>query len=73
MTRVQYADFEAAVMTQIIEQVTSKHSLAQQYMLHKGLKKLGEAGERAIRKEVGKLHDCTCWVPISVADTNANE
>ena len=73
MTRVQYTDFEAVVMAQIIEQVTSKYSLAQQYMLHKGLKKFGEAGEQAIGKEVGQLHDRTCWVPISVADMNANE
>ena len=57
MTGVQYTEREAVVMAQIIEQVTRKYSLAQQYMLHKGLKKFGEAGERAIGKEVGQLHN----------------
>ena len=60
MTGIQYADFEALVMAQVIDQVTSKYSLAQQHMLHKGLKKFGIAGEKAIGKEVGQLHDCTC-------------
>ena len=73
MTGMQYADFEAVVMVQIIKQVTSEYSLAQQYMLHKGLKKFCKEGERAVGKEVGQLHNCACWVPISVADMNANK
>ena len=73
MTGMQYADFEAMIMAQIIKQVTSKCSLAQQCMSHKGLKKFGKEVERVMRKEVRQLHDCTCWAPISVADMNANK
>ena len=48
MTRMQHADFKALVMMQIIEQVTSKHSLAQQHLLHERLKKFRKDREKAI-------------------------
>lgn len=60
-------------MAKIIKEVTSKCSLAQQYLLHKGLKKFGKEGEKAIGKEMGQLRNQTCWMPMSVTDMNANE
>ena len=42
-------------------------------ILHEGLKKFGEEGEKVIGKEVEQLHNCTCWVPISKTDMNANK
>ena len=56
-----------------MEQVNLQLSLAQQHMLHKGLKKLGIRGKQAIGKDIGQLHDRTCFKPIHIKEMNADE
>ena len=46
---------------------------AQQCTLEKGLRKFGKAGEDAVLKETGQLHDRQCFEPIRVEDMTAEE
>ena len=57
---VQYNDYKAVVMAQIIEQIIVKYNMGQQYLLHKGLKLFVKYGKKATVKEVGQLHNRTC-------------
>eukprot|EP00980_Cylindrotheca_fusiformis_P015510 scaffold4410_cov78-Cylindrotheca_fusiformis.AAC.1 len=52
---------------------THGYSFGQQYMLQKGLKVFGEAGENAAKKELDQLHRRNCFTPVSVADMSATE
>eukprot|EP00980_Cylindrotheca_fusiformis_P019862 scaffold6973_cov71-Cylindrotheca_fusiformis.AAC.1 len=52
---------------------THGYSFGQQYMLQKGLKVFGEAGENAAKKELDQLHRRNCFTPVSVADMTATE
>lgn len=45
----------------------------QQYMLKQGLKKFGERGRQATKKEVGQLHERVCFEPISVKEMTKTE
>ena len=45
----------------------------QQYILQKGIKVFGEKGKEAGRKEVGQLHERTCFQPILVSELNERE
>jgi hypothetical protein len=43
-------------------------SLAQQYLLNKGLKIFGQKGRDASKKEMDQLHQRSCFTPKSIAE-----
>ena len=73
MTGIHCLGHESLAMAQLTEEMSTGHSLMTQHMLHKGLKIFGERGVKAISKEVGQLHDRTCFQLISIKSMNANE
>jgi Reverse transcriptase (RNA-dependent DNA polymerase) len=48
-------------------------SLGQQYILQKGLKVFGDKGREAGRKEVGQLHERSCFNPILMSELTERE
>ena len=73
MTGICYQGHESLTMAKLMEEITTRHGLMTQHMLHKGLKMFGEKGVKAIGKEVGQLHDWTCFRPMSIKSMNANK
>ena len=62
------------MICEIVEK-TRKHgaSFAQQYVLHKGLKKFGNKGTKAISEEMNQLHQRNCFTPILVTSLTKDE
>ena len=46
---------------------------AQLYLLGKGLKKFGEAGEKASKTELAQMHHCICFRALVVAELTKKE
>mgnify|MGYP001216997751 CR=1 FL=1 len=67
---LQYDDHKATEMAWIIDNLNLKMSMSQQYTYTKGLEKFGDKGISGIEKEIGQLHDCTCFTPIHIHDMN---
>jgi hypothetical protein len=75
--RVSYdyngAMIAARLMTEIYDSVQKDVSFAQQYILQKGLRKFGELGSMAVKKELDQLHKRNCFKPINVSQLNSKE
>ena len=46
------------------DKTTVRHSFITTYSLVKEIKKFGNKGKQAAKKEIGQLHNCKCWKPI---------
>jgi hypothetical protein len=75
VTKTEEYDFgRAQVAVQIIDRINSEYrefsgnevTFAQQYILQTRLKKFGEAGHKAVAKEMKQLHDRTCFKCINI-------
>ena len=73
MIRIYYDLNETVVMTQVMEHIGLQLSLAQQHIIHKGLKKLRIEGKKAIGKEIGQLHNRICFKPVHIKLMNTNK
>lgn len=47
--------------------------LAQQFMMHVGLKKFGDRGEKAVTKELTQLHDLVAFLPVKADELSDEE
>ena len=45
----------------------------QQYNLKQGLKRFGERGKKALRKELDQLHQRVCFTPVDVSTMSQDE
>lgn len=70
---IYYLGHESLVMAQLMEEISTRYSLMTQHMLHKGLKIFRERSVKAIGKEVGQLHNRTCFRPISIKTMTTNK
>ena len=70
---LQYDQEESIVLAWLIDNLNLKTQLGQQYTYLKGLKQFVKKEETGIEKEIGQLHDRTCFKPIHVKDMKANE
>jgi hypothetical protein len=75
---IQYDPELAKVMARFIIEINegaTNHgaSFAQNYILQKGLKKLGQAGSDAASKELDQLYTCHCFSPRDVSTMTAEE
>jgi hypothetical protein len=64
--KIEYGSNKAMIIARFIQDITmnvNKHgaSFAQQYMLQKGLKVIGNKGHKASMKEIDQLHKMTCF------------
>jgi hypothetical protein len=75
----EYTIEQAQIMAHFIRNANNKVDngktvcFGQQYMLKQGLKKFGESGREATKKEIGQLHERVCFEPISVKDMTKSE
>jgi hypothetical protein len=74
----EYNPSDAMLMAGLINDLNIKiiekgASLAQQYLLNKGLKVFGQRGCHASMKEMDQLHHRSCFAPISVAEMTPTE
>ena len=64
----------ARIIGDLNEQISSKgYAFAQQYILHKGLKKFGQKGREAAGSEMDQLYARNCFVPISINELKISE
>ena len=70
----QMAMVMARYITDLNERVQAEGTgFAQQYLLNKGIKVFGDRAVKAADKEIGQLHDRTCFVPIDVSNLSHSE
>ena len=70
---MEYEPDMAQVIAQLMTEINMRASaegasFAQQYLLQKGLKKFGEKGMAASRKELDQLHNRNCFGPLNVSE-----
>ena len=75
---IEYEGVIAGVAARFIHEMNERpmvegKSMAQQYILQKGLKLFGKRGETAALKEVGQLHDRVCFKPLDVVTMTPEE
>jgi hypothetical protein len=76
---IEYEDYMAPIAVNIMAQLILKvsergyASFAQQYILQKGLKKFGQAGRKAVMKELDQLDGRVCFEPIDVMKLTRSE
>ena len=64
----------AFMMKEYNEKVSAEgYDFVIQYILQKGLKKFGERGLEASKKEIGQLYKRTCFTPIDVSTMTDSE
>jgi hypothetical protein len=69
----EYSPSNAMLMARLIYDLNTRvvgegASLAQQYLLNKGLKIFGQKGRDASKKEMDQLHQRSCFTPKSIAE-----
>ena len=69
---IEYDEEVAIVAARTIDSINHEvsqkgSSFAQQYILHKGLKKYGQKGVEAATAELDQLHKRNCFTPIDVS------
>ena len=74
----EYEPQDAMVIARLIQDINTKvdadeKCFGQQYILQKGLKKFGEKGTQAAKKEMGQLHDRTCFGPLDISELTPDE
>ena len=77
-SEIIYEDYEAIILCHIMQMISEsmegqETSLAQQYVLEKGLKIFKERGEKSVHKEMKQLDDRTCYLPLMVQDMTTGE
>ena len=77
-SEIIYEDYEAMILCHIMQMISEsvegqETSLAQQYVLEKGLKIFKEKGEKSVHKEMKQLDDRTCYLPLMVQDMTTGE
>ena len=70
---LEYDETDAWIICLFMREANQNKSFAQQYILQKGLKRFGQAGVDAMKKEMGQLHDRVCFYPISIATLTREE
>jgi hypothetical protein len=71
--QIDYSHDEAVVAGHFLSELTRKFTFGQQYTLSKGLQKFGDKGIKGTEKEIGQLHDRTCFKPVRVEDMTSQE
>ena len=70
---IEYDCQIAGVAARHIHLQNEKACLGPQYILQRGLKKFGDEGKEAAKKEMKQLHDRECFKPILISELTATE